>query len=759
MSSLLEEPATTSTISPIIAQAVAFTKAYRDHLHVSPALREAMCLKTQYPSLLSDIRPGDLIAGRRPAARITYLGSIWWTGFPGSRPGARSEGKQGGYCYDFAAVEKYAKTDEERSLLTELAAFWEHEYTWSKVEPQWDPEVRAFSRGDGQISGGGCGCAVALDMDRLVQRGIPGLLADIAARRTQSKGSSEETAFLDGLRMAVEVLSDVCRHYESQALARADATTDAAERSRLRAMATALSGIVDHAPATFHEAIQLLWIYTLLSGNQHPESPRIDVALGDLFAHDVDSGTLTEDAATELIRGLWRMFNETGDDAVCRIVVGGIGRRNEKNANRFAMAAMEATRRHHKVTPQLTLRIYRGQDPALFKKAFEVLGQNSIYPMIYNDDVVIPGVAKVLHVSLEEAQRYHPLGCGEYMLGGCTPSQLNVGWSVPKTVEAVLHNGNNSAGVPIGPKTGDLASLDTFEKLYAAFIQQCEFTASVGARIYKYSLDTLPKYCAYLYASLLTDDCLARGRAFLDGGVRYTGACIMGHGFTNAADSLTAIRKLVYQEKRLTLPQLVAALDANFEGHESVRKMLLEIPKFGNDDETADLMLTNMWRDMNVAVDKAGLDVGFHFLSISSVNPGGYWMGANCGATADGRLKGENFAIGHAPTAGSDRKGLTALINSAVRVDPVNGGATTNFKLSPDWFTGPTPKAQSVFGVYFAKGGIHATITVVNRADLQAALVEPEKYPHVLVRLGGWSARFIDLEKRVQLEILNRTQY
>jgi pyruvate-formate lyase len=233
----------------------------------------------------------------------------------------------------------------------------------------------------------------------------------------------------------------------------------------------------------------------------------------------------------------------------------------------------------------------------------------------------------------------------------------------------------------------------------------------------------------------------------------------MGHGFTNAADSLTAIRKLVYREKRLTLAQVVAALDADFEGHEATHKLLISAPKFGNDEDEADLMLAQMWRDMNTAVREAGTRAGLDFLTVSSVNPGGYWMGQSCGATADGRHKGQSFAIGHAPTAGLDKSGLTALFNSVAKVDADNGGATTNFKLSPDWFKGPKSQAETMFKVYFARGGQEATITVVNRGDLEAALKEPEKYPHVLVRLGGWSARFIDLEKAVQLEILQRTQY
>jgi len=750
----------TTGLSPMVAQAVAFTKTFQRFLDAPPAIREAMCLQTQYPAILGEIRACDLFAGRRGGNRpVVYVGPIWWCSFAGGKPGARPEGKQGGYCFDFAALDKYTQGEADRAALSELAGFWEEHYTPIKVSQQWDTHLRTYVRGDGQITGGGAGFAVALNLDKLVQRGIPGLMQDVAAQKAVAAPDSEPAAFFEALAIALKVLVDVCQHYRDQALRQADQTTDAKDRQRLQAIADNLSALTQRPPETFAQAIQLVWLYTLLSGWQHPESPRLDVALGDLYAHDIDAKVISEEDAIELIQGMWRLYNENGDAAVCRIVLGGAGRRNEANANRFAMAAMEATRRHRKVTPQLTLRFYQGQDPKLLDKAFAVLGQGVTYPMLYNDDVVVPGVAKALGVPAETAQLYHPLGCGEYMLAHCSPSILTCVWSVPKSIEAVLHNGQSCQGTSIGLATGTLDTLDTFEKFYAAFKQQIAFTADLGARLYQASCQVLPKHVAYLYASLLSDDCVRRGRALLDGGVKYVGACIMGHGFTNAADALTAIRKFVYQEKRLTLTELVAALDADFTGHEATQKLLLSAPKFGNDNNEADQMLVQMWRDMNAATKAAGTRAGLAFLTVSSVNPGGYWAGASCGATADGRHKGQPFAIGHAPTAGQDQAGLTALFNSVAKVDADSGGATTNFKLSPEWFHTAKAQAAAMFKVYFAKGGQQATITVVNRADLEAALKEPEKYPHVLVRLGGWSARFIDLEKTMQLEILRRTQY
>jgi len=259
--------------------------------------------------------------------------------------------------------------------------------------------------------------------------------------------------------------------------------------------------------------------------------------------------------------------------------------------------------------------------------------------------------------------------------------------------------------------------------------------------------------------SLLTEDCIAKGKPLLSGGANYIGACVMGHGFTNAADALTAIKQLVYDKKAYTLAEVIQALDANFDGYENLYKALVAAPKYGNDNSEADETVSRLWRDMTEAARKAGAEHGLDFLTVSSVNPGGYYMGWDMGATADGRHKSESYAIGNAPTAGSDKSGLTALMNSVLRTDPVNGGSVTNFKVSREFFMKERGKFEALFSAYWAGGGLQANITIVNKGDLEAAMKEPEKFPHLLVRLGGWTARFIDLDSYTQNEILRRTLY
>ena len=743
----------------LISQAVAFTDAYKQHRDSPAAIREAMCLKTQYPTILGDIQAGDLFAGRRRDDTIVLFTSIWWAAFPCWRRGERIEGKQGGYIFDFACVEKYGDTDAKRKILTELCDFWERECSAAKIGALQDEELIRHTGGSKQLMGSNIGFCLALDLDRLVQKGLPGLRQDVAERRAAFAQQGQETAFDDGLLIVLDVVADVCRWYAAQARSLAHESREPSAAGQLTKMADTLDAIAIRPPQTFRDATQLVWLYTVLACWKHPDAWRLDVAVGDLYCRDLDAGVCTEEEAMAELLSLWRLFTENGEPALCRIVVGGVGRRNERNADRFALAAMEATRRHQRVTPQLTLRFHRGQDPALLQRAYAVIGETGVYPMLYNDDVIVPGVAQSFGVPEQEAQLYHPLGCGEYMLATISPSFVDTVWSIPKSLDAVLHNGKTRDGEQIGPETGPLATIESFDALYRAFLAQAAFTTGLAARTYRYICDGYRGDCEFLLGSMLTDDCTSRGQGMLNGGVRYLGACIMGHGFTTAADSLTAIRKVVFEDQRVSLAQLVDAIDRDFDGCEQIRRLLLAAPKFGNDQDAADRMLVQMWGDINRLVREDGARVGFDFLTLSNVNPGGYGCGKQCGATADGRRQGMPFAIGNAPTAGSDTRGLTALFNSLSKISASNGGATTNIKLAREFFTSSASVTPALFGTFFAKGGQQASITTVNRDDLEAALKEPERYTHVLVRLGGWSARFIDLERSVQEEILRRTLY
>ncbi|MCL2880039.1 MAG: hypothetical protein FWF29_07330 [Treponema sp.] len=709
-------------LNPVIAQAVDFTETYKKYKDAPIPIREAMCFKTQYPALLPAIRDGDVFAGRRTEKRIIYVGSVWWFGLPGYTPERNAEGKQGGYCFDFSSLYTLPQNDEERKILEDLYAFWNTECNAAKLYAQ--SEIRD-----------GVGFLVSSDLDKLIQKGLPGLVSEVTAMA--------ESDFRTGLLLVLEAVMDVCRFYRKQA-----------EEKGRKDIADTVGAIIEHAPDTLAQALQLLLIFELLSHEKHYENNRFDVALGDLYINEIDSGALTQEQAIELIHAFYKMVNENGEVTVCRLMMGGKGRRNVENADRLIEAALLAEQRHKQVTPQVSVRIYDGFNPKILELAYDTINETYTFPTLYNDDTIIGGVAHAFGVSLEEAENYYPLGCGELTLGHKSPSILVSGWNVPQTVDEGIRAYNSSVSGMDGS-----AHQGTFNDLYNSVLARIRHQAAVFARYHKQLVDVNKAQNAFLMVSLLTDDCLRRGKPILDGGAAFMSVCVMGHGYTNAADSLTAIKKVVYTDGAYSLAEVVQALDADFAGYENIRKALIAAPKYGNDSDDADLMVRRLWRDITDEAGKAGKEYGFDAMIVSSVNPGGHYMGAGTGATADGRRRGESFAIGNSPAAGADTSGLTALMNSILKTDPVNGGSVTNFKVSREFFTNEREKFISLFLVYWQSGGLQANVTIVNKGDLEAAIKEPEKFPHLLVRLGGWTARFIDLSPFIQQEILKRTLY
>jgi pyruvate-formate lyase len=602
--------------------------------------------------------------------------------------------------------------------LSGLSEFWQNEATMAKVHSK-----SVFKDGVGFLS--------ANDLEKLIEKGLPGIINEVTAM--------PDSYFRTGLLMVLNTAREVCLRY-----------IEHAEQAGNDFVKENVSAIIERAPETLAEALQLILIIELLSHDKHYELNQLDVVLGDIYANELQNGSLTEDTAMHQIHEFYKMIHENGELGVCRLILGGKNRRNPENADLFISAALKAEQLHKKVIPQVTLRLYNGMNPDLLKLAYETINETYTFPTLFNDESIIGGFAKAYGVSEDFAnQHYYPCGCGEMIIHPFSPAILIAGWGVPKTVNAGIRNYFTVFKETPG----------SFDDLYTYVLDALKTEITAKAHYHRLVVDTQNENCSFLLASLLINDCIETGKPLLNGGARFNGAVVMGHGYTNASDSLYAIKKLVFIEKKYSLAQILEALDADFKGYNNIKKALIDVPKYGNDDADVDELTSKLWSDITRLTDAAGKKYGFDFFTVSSVNPGGYGEGYVMGATADGRHKGMPYAIGNAPTAGMDKNGLTALMNSVLKTDPANGGTMTNFKISREFFTGEREKFEALFDTYWNGGGLQANITILSKGDLEAAVKEPEKYPHLLVRLGGWTARFIDLEPFIQKEIIKRTLY
>jgi len=771
-----------------LAIAEAFTNAYREHAAHHRAVREAMCTKALFPALCAGIRPYDLIAGRkehRPLAGFSImalsdvandrgLAGKYRAGVPLTAQDGVSYHRHGAfvggyYCHhDLVrkAVAELPAGSEHRDRLNALSAFWRTEETRyiygalvsEELRQNLGPAQSAYGYTDIFLR---LACA-SLDYDKLLRLGLCGLEREI--RRHKARVGADGGLY-EGMLLMLAVVRDVCLHYEKEALAKAAAATDSKRKSELHRMAAALRRITVDPPGNLLEAAQLMWIYSLVCYMDN--YGRMDVYLGDFYAGDIDSGTLTEEQALSVISSLWRLIadlsseGKIGAAAQGRIITGGRGRRNESNADRFALAAMEVTRRMGVTEPNLTLRFYPGQAPALMEKALDLIGAGCIHPALYNDEVNVPAVCETYGASLPDAEQYIPVGCGEFAIEGKSLNSPNAKLNYLAALDLVLHNGRDArTGAQIGLACGERSAFRTFEGIVAAFKKQVGYTHRLMARRHAAELEAERRHGSFLLMSMLNGRCIERGRSIVDGGIDYNGGMIETYGLTNVADSLFAIRTLVYERGVMTLAQLVDMLDSDFEGHERERRAMLGLPKYGNDHEGVDTLLCALHEFVCADVLEAGRRAGLDYFTICSMNPGGYDMGRVTGASADGRKAFEPMAIGNAPTPGRDTQGLTALLNSMVKPRCMHGGYVQNLKVNREMFRGPNRrKLEQCLGTYFERGGCQLMITALNRADLEQAMREPEKHRNLMVRVGGWTSRYVSLPRDMQRAILQRTMY
>lgn len=735
-----------------LRNALEFTRVYKENAN-DIYLREAACMDFQLRHILVPMDENDGIAGRYEHDFVGFSSQVGgtYTYYFNEHEflNAYMACKQNG---EITAAEDYA--------LQAVQAYWHEENTARKVELEFSKRYgyvppKAFP-GAGV---GNCDCRVAgtnLDFEKLICLGFDGLDQEID-RAAEVNGAS---SFYTALKLWIESLRGACERYREQALELAEKAETEEAKTRFTKLAEALLNIQHSTPKTFLEGVQLMWIYAVSSDIMNYS--RMDDYLGPLYAADIDAGRITEEEAVQTVLYLYKHFKEINKIHDCRVIIGGVGRKHRKEADRLAIVIMEASRRFRETVPQLTLRYYSDMDETVFRKAMEVNAEGTTFPIIYSDETNVPAVEKVFGVSHEEAEQYVPFGCGEYVMVGYSVGTPNNGINALKALEIALHNGLDFyQNVPCGEKTGDPAQFDTFEKLYDAVLAQLKPTIDRFA-VHKYlNYKIAGENAPYLHLSLLLNDCIARGKATFEGGVRYLNASSEMFGIISCADSLTAIKTLVYDEKKLTLPELIDVLDHDFEGHDDIRRMCLSAPKYGNDDDTADDIATRLFTDIADLTMAAGKAAGLDHYNIVSVNNSmsAEW-GNFCAASACGRKAGSPMANANGASIGADKCGITALLNSMSKFDNTKHvGVINNVRFTKELFKGSMDKVEAVLKAFYDNDGVQTNLCVIGKDDLENAMVHPENYQNLLVRIGGFSARFVTLNPVVQREIIERTTY
>lgn len=737
---------------------IKFTELYKQNENSHPYLREVKCLQVQTQYLMKGIQDGDWFAGR-----IKRL-------FVGIDP-ERGDVVEPAYFCQFELLKEQLnkpdidpKTEEDiRYLLT----FWANEATYFRCRKNFPEHISKGLPSDNYYSSDEISYAMfglggpVLDYDKLLKKGIPGLEEEIIhKKKSDTLLTDDQHIFLDSLLAVLDIFKKTANRYIHEARYKAKECTLEQNRKKYLLIADSLSRLCHSKPTSYHEAIQLLWLYNLISLTKN--YGRMDVSLGDFLAHDLNEGVLTTDEALDITIGLWRQIVDRGDNFNNRIIIGGLGRRNIKNADRFALVALEAQKIVNEAIPQLSLRWHNSMDISLLEKAIEVLSTGSTMPIIYNDEINVQAVEKAFGVSRLEAEQYVMYGCGEYIIEHRSIGSPDAAMNVLKALDVTLHNGVDSfSGQRRGLSLGTFESFETFEQLQAALARQLEYQTALLAEAQSSIYRTTGQYAAFPALSLLYDDCIARAKPILAGGVRYLGGTIETFGNNSAADALFAIKKLVYDDKTLSKSQLLKILNANFEGFAKERQAMLALPKFGNDNQEVDEM--SVWLNSilcQAAMTQKNYTTLDTFLVVLINNGDSVLHGKKTAASADGRLSGAPLSNGNQPSSGMDNNGVTALLNSMAKLPAeLHAGATHNIKFNRETLRKNPAQVAALIKAYFAKGGTQIMITTTDKNELEQALAKPNEFRHIFVRVGGYSERFVDLPKDIQTEIINRTLY
>lgn len=608
---------------------------------------------------------------------------------------------------------------------------------------------------------------------KLMRTGIGGLIreAEVSLDRIGQDDPEGENkaAFLQSVLISLKAFSRYILAYADQA--RALMGTDGYDSAELGRMQDVCTHIATSAPETFEQALtltNLLYTAFRLEGRYAMVFGRMDQYLIDFYRRDCLEGRLSEKDAVDMLAQVFLKIGERkrllGGDDVANICIGGLTPEGADGTNELSYCIIEAVKQVQIPGPNLTARMHPGTPDKFYLKCLDCLRTGIGYPSMTNDGINVTLLERRGY-RLEDARDFCFAGCIENFVTGKQPPWSDSRYDTPKYLELALNDGADMlTGEQKGLHTGNPAGFQSFDEFLAAFQEQCVYGVTRHMDRYYSRWIQNPMDFTSPFLSAFFDDCIARGKDINDGGTVYPcnfGVAVMGLG--TVVDSLAAVKKLVYEDKTLTMELLVEALKADFIGHENVRKLLLSAPKYGNDDEYADGFARWLPPYFQKLFDRYQTpDGGFVWIGMAA-NVSNIASGEITAATPDGRRAGAPLSDAASPTYGADRLGPTAVIHSVSKPDYTYSevGSVVNQKYSPALFAGDERlnKMAALVKTYFQMGGQEIQINIVEAETLRDAIRHPEKHAGLMVRVSGFSARFVELDRAVQLDIIARTEH
>ena len=767
------------------------TESFRRTSDQPQILRRAQALANVLDHITIFIEDGELIVGNAAsqlmAVEIDFDYAAW----------SQDE-------IDALKMEGYTISEADEAELKVLSEYWQGQTLvgragqiydearlWPFVQsgivlPPWKSREEGSGGGYAQ-SGMGIGPGFFLcgfDFETVLQHGLNHLIAEaqeeLSCLRFTNADAVKKSYFLKAVVIVHQAVIRFANRFADLAEAMAAKEPDSKRRKELEQIAANCRWVPANPARNFYEALQSFWfMFLMITPSTTAAAGRFDQYMYPFYKQDMAAGRTTDEQVLELLQCLRikdMQLNRTsgkvnrqknaGMAKWHNWTIGGVTRDGKDATNELTYLILEAAKRCPTPHHTITVRVHDGTPEDLMLKALDVVRTGIGMPAFIGDPSYI-GYFTQQGVPLEQARDYIMTGCLDANLVGASRIASYPMFIVPLVLDIFMHNGvDPKTGLQVGPATGDLESFETFEDLFAAFKKQLAYLMQIAAERNNIELLVARDLFPDALRSSLMANALQEGRDMLDRTMPFeNGAVLNIVGMINVADSLTAIKKLVFEDNKVSMKDLKQALATNWRGEEGerIRKMCLAAPKYGNDDDYADAMAKELyafWADTTLTLDTAlGGKHKPAAISITSQAPGG----ALTGATPDGRYAGECLADGTmSAMRGRDTRGTTALVKSAAKIDQVPYQATLmNVRFHPTALksTEDLSKLSALIRTYFNLGGKHMQFNVVTKDTLLDAQRHPENYRDLVVRVAGYSAYFIQLNKTVQDEIIGRTEH
>ena len=717
-----------------LAPSTFFLDAYLANQHKPPILREALALEALWAQQPVAIAADQLLLGLPYRERFDlHAGAGVVLRTDGLRSGLLAPLEERRLAVRLQGVRRWVTRDRIRRRLT---AQHRHALQAGLVATQfW---------GGHQVP----------DYELVLQKGLRGLAARVEARSRTRDGLDADLH--QALLVSVRALSTLIARYGEQARVQARSEPSAGRSRELDAMAEQCARLAQEPPHSFWEALQLAWFVHLVTDCD--SLGRLDQYLFPFYERERAAG-LTREQAGYLLQALWLQIVATG--GIQNLTIGGCDRDGRDATNDLTYLCLEATRALRTPQPNLSLRIGRDAPRELLLVAADTIAGGMGVPALYNDRVIISALGG-RGIAPADANDYALAGCSQVVIPGrshfgCDDGVLNAA----KCLELALNDGRDpGTGRQIGPHTGRPEDLRDFAGVVAACKRQMWHAAVLLGGLVNANDRGYAELCGYPLRALLTQGCLEAGKGIWEGGALYNAIQAECVGITNTADALAAIKAVVYEDRALTLAQLADLLRRNWQGHEAVRLYCRNrLPKFGNEDEFVDLLYADVARTVYSAVSQQPCRRGGTLMPGSVVFTYHISFGAKTGATPDGRKRGEPLADSAGPARGAARRGPTAVLNSMLRFDQGLAPTCVVLNIMFDRTAFRPALLADLVQSYFERGGMQIQVNVADVEALRRAQRRPYDYPELTVRVGGFSAYFVELERAVQDDIIARTAH